>query len=578
MQKILVIEDETSVRENIIELLFAEEFEVICAENGRQGVRRATAEVPDLIICDVMMPELDGFGVLTELRQNPATSRIPFIFLTAKADRADWRQGMELGADDYLTKPFTREELLGAIAARYQKQLALQQERDRELQQLEQKYRHRLQTDSLTTLPTRLMLPSLLEQATAKITASEPIVPLICLGLDRFSRINDNLGNDFGDRLLVAVAQRLNASVRMGCATIRLDSDRFAIITPPSPSRTQAARTTETILTSLRLPFRLEDQEIFITASFGIALYPQDGRHIEQLIQNATKALNVVKVQGGDDYQFYLAARHGYSENDLALENQLRYALERQQLQLYYQPQYHLQTGEITGAEALLRWRLDDGSFIPPAKFIPLAETSGLIVPIGEWVLQTACQEAKIWQKAGFPNLRVAVNISARQLERPDWRSSLVKILTNEDFPPQLLELELTESILLRDTEAAIKALQALKALSVRIAIDDFGTGYSGLSYLQRFPFDKLKIDRSFILNLHQDSTKSNLTQAIIEMARYLHLKVVAEGVESAEEMAWLQERYCDEIQGYFFSHPLPLEQFLKFLDPRNRGSMNALG
>ncbi|WP_199248904.1 bifunctional diguanylate cyclase/phosphodiesterase [[Phormidium] sp. ETS-05] len=567
MHKILVIEDETSVRENIIELLFAEEFEAIGAKNGREGLRLAIAESPDLIICDVMMPELDGYGVLAELRQNPATARIPFIFLTAKAERADWRQGMELGADDYLPKPFTRQELLGAIAARNQKQQALQQELERELQQLEQKYRHRLQTDSLTKLPTRLMLPELLEQATTKVNASEPIVPLICLGLDRFSRINDNLGNDFGDRLLIAIAQRLNACIRIGCATVRLDSDRFAIITPPSSSRTQAARTAETILTSLRLPFRLEGQEIFITASLGIALYPQDGRQIEPLIHNATKALNAVKLQGGDNYQFYLAARHGSkSENDLALENQLRYALERQQLQLYYQPQCHLQTGQVTGAEALLRWRLDDGSFVPPAKFIPLAETSGLIFPLGEWVLQTACREAKIWQKAGFPNLRVAVNISARQLERPDWRSSLVRILTNEDFPPQLLELELTETILLRDIEAAMKALQSLKALGVRIAIDDFGTGYSGLSYLQRFSFHKLKIDRSFIQNIHRDSTKSSLTQAIIEMARYLNLKVIAEGVESVDEIAWLKQRHCDEIQGYFFSHPLPLQELIKFL------------
>ena len=603
MTKILVIEDELEVRENILEILKAEKFEVIEAENGFAGMRLAIAKQPDLIICDVMMPQLDGYGVLRVLRKNQNTATIPFIFLTAKSEKYDWRLAMELGADDYLTKPFSTQELLAAIAARLQGRFALEQKHARELRQLENKYSNLLYYDSLTALPNRLSLRSLFEQARAKLsqemqhyasntggstdklsagetlqqgkgfapmatpeTPTKKMLPVLCLGLDRFSRINETLGYSFGDLLLKAVANRLSNFLETGDVVARLNSDQFAIFTGAIAQRKEASKIAANLLAAIAKPFVIEGKEVFVTASTGIAVYPQDGQLIDQLLQKANKAMRRVKESGGNNYQFYIAVWHRGSDEILALENGLRYALDADEFELYYQPQIDLQTGQIVGAEALLRWQHPQLGLVSPAKFIPLAEESDLIVPIGEWVLKTACQQGKAWQAAGFPSLRMAVNLSGRQFARLDLRYRLVQILKEANFNLEYLDLELTESIVVQDPKAAIGILNLLKTLGVKIAIDDFGTGYSSLSYLQQFPFDLLKIDRCFIKNISKNTTNQALTKSIIEMAHSLKLQAIAEGVETEAEMRLLRQYKCDFMQGYLFSKPLPALKFEQLL------------
>ncbi|MEW6495928.1 MAG: EAL domain-containing protein [Cyanobacteriota bacterium] len=579
MKKILVIEDEEFVRENILELLDAEGFEVIGAENGSVGVDAAKLMVPDLILCDVMMPKLDGFGVLTELRQDAKMAAIPFIFLTAKAAKSDFRQGMELGADDYITKPFTRAELLGAITSRLKKQAAVQEHFHTELQQAKEQLNYLIHHDSLTNLPNRLSLRERFKQVKLKNSDSEKLVTVLCLGLDRFNQINDNLGHAVGDLLLKAVAERIKACVGNHDIVARLNAAQFAIILtfdksdscPTTQYKKVVGDVAQNILNQLSQTFELGTRELFVTASIGIALDPRDGTDIEQLLNHANTAMLQAKQQGGDQYEFYSVAFNIGSSERLALQSSLRHALERQELLVYYQPQVDLKTGQIVGAEALVRWQHSERGLISPDKFIPIAEETGLIIPIGEWVLQTACKQTKIWQEAGFSDLRIAVNLSSRQFSQIDLRHQLVSILMEIGLDPKYIELELTESMLVQNTEVAIRRLNALKSLGVEIAIDDFGTGYSSLSYLQQFPFNILKIDRCFIRNITENPNNAAITRAIIEMAKSLNLKLIAEGVETEAELSFICQHQCDVMQGYIFSPPLPAHEFEQLLISKKR-------
>ena len=568
MKKILVIEDEASIRENILELLEAENFEGFGADNGLAGVKLAREILPDLILCDLMMPVIDGYSALTLLRAEPATASIPFIFLTALSDRTHLRTGMELGADDYLTKPCTPNELLRAIQTRLQKREAVQQHYMAEIKRASDQLNDLLYYDSLTQLPNRLSLAERFRQIlnTCAPTDTNKLIPVLCVGLDRFNRINDTLGHETGDLLIKDFAERLKTSLDTDLTIARLNGDRFAILLPPADRKQDAAAVAETIQDSLSQPFLSDSQEIFLSASIGIALYPRDGTSLEKLLQHASQAMHLAKQQGGNQHQFYTAAFLSATSDDLALETDLRYALERQEFQVCYQPQVSLQTGKITGAEALLRWHHPKRGLILPARFIPLAEETGLIVPIGEWVLSAACRQAQGWHQAGFSGLRVAVNLSSRQFSQLNMRQRLTDILIETGFNPTYLDLELTESVLLENSQAAIRRLSALKALGLQIAIDDFGSGYSSLRYLQQFPFDILKIDRNFVNNISADARNRAITAALIDMAHQLDLKVIAEGVETKEELAFLRQHQCDEMQGYLFSRPLAAAEFEKLL------------
>ncbi|MCL1475922.1 putative bifunctional diguanylate cyclase/phosphodiesterase [Argonema antarcticum] len=580
MKKILVIEDEAAIRDNILELLETENYEGIGAANGSIGIHLAQEHTPDLILCDVRMPKIDGHGVLEALRHDPITAAIPFIFLTAQADKTDLRQGMELGADDYLTKPCTSEELLRAIASRLKKQATVTGSYTAALKQASQQLNHLNYYDRLTNLPNRQLLQErfnkalqrdILRQRNPQLVQpevnDEQFLPILYLSLDRFSRINETLGHSSSDSLIKAIARRLQNCLDSNDTIAHLSLEHFAILLTTINQKKGIGDFAQTILDVLSKPFLLKNgNEIFITASIGISLYPHNGNNIEKLLQNAHKAMNHAKNLGGNNYEFYASKFSLGASDRLALESSLSYALEREELQVYYQPQVNLQTGKIVGAEALLRWNHPERGLVSPAKFIPLAEETSLIIPIGEWVLKTACQQMKRWQNLGVPSLRVAVNLSARQFNQANLRFMVYQTLMETGLEPQYLELELTENIFLENVEIGAIRLIAFKAIGVQIAIDDFGTGYSSLSYLQHLPFDVLKIDQCFIRHINENAKNQAIVTAIIQMAHQMNLKVIAEGVETEAELAFLRQHQCNEIQGYLFSRPLSVEAFEKLL------------
>ena len=569
MVKILLIEDEELVRENVLELLDAEGFETCCADNGRVGINIAQQENPDLILCDVMMPELDGYGVLEQVRQNPQTVTIPFIFLTAKAAKGDFRAGMELGADDYLTKPFTRAELLGAVGSQLRKKAAIAARYQSEINKTKLELEHKIRHDSLTGLPNRLSL----RENFADILNSRQdegqntsVIPVMCLCLDRFKIIKENLDSLYSELLLKEVAQRLTSCTHQSDTIAYLSENRYALILPTADSQSLATERGQEIIHALSQPFQLNDQEVFVSGSIGISLYPNHGDGIEDLLICANRAMDYSSQNGGNQVQFDAPTLKVGSSERLALETGLRYVLEREELQVYYQPRVCLKSGSIVGAEALVRWFNPERGMVSPGQFIPIAEESGLIVPISEWIYRTACEQLKIWQSKYAQDLVIAVNLSSRQFVEPNLREHLETILQETQLDPKYLELELTEGMLVQNPPLAKQKLEALNLLGIKIAIDDFGTGYSSLSYLQQFPFEILKIDQCFVRNLTEDATNAAITIAIMQMAHSLNFRVIAEGVETEAELAFLRQHPCDEIQGYFFSPPLPAHKFEELL------------
>jgi diguanylate cyclase len=571
--KILVIEDDSTIREDIIEVLNCAEFEAIGAEDGLVGIQQARKHKPDLIICDIMMPRLDGYNVLATLRRDPEVAIIPFMFLTAKSSKVDLRQGMKLGAVDYLVKPIGQAELLEAVNTQIDKWAAIKSYYSSTIEETQRKVDYLLYFDPLTELPNRLALREKLDNIIAEQAAKHiGIVPIMSIDLDRFKRVNDALGEASGDYLLRSVAERLISCVEPEHIISRLDADEFAIVLTDTDTKGKASKLASQILKALSRPFAIEGQEVFVTASIGIATYPQDGDDINTLLTNANIAMAHAKQQGGSCYEFYIPnLTIGLSEQ-IELQADLHHALARNEFQVYYQPQVNLRTGKIVGAEALLRWRHPKHGMISPIKFIPLAEESGDILAIGEWVMTTACQDIKRWQDmlkqsaANCPQLKIAVNLSGRQFQQPNLNTTIVQILEDVDLEPQYLELELTESIIVRDVESSIAKLSALKLLGLQISIDDFGVGYSSFSYLKQLPFDILKIDRCFIRDIDTDIKNQAITSSIIQMAHKMGLKVVAEGVETHTEMEFLIENDCDEIQGYLISPPIPFDQFSRML------------
>lgn len=420
--------------------------------------------------------------------------------------------------------------------------------------------------DSLTDLPNRVQFIERLEQAMADADRNERLVGVVFLDLDRFKNINDSLGHDKGDKLLREVAVRLNGAMRRGDTVARLSGDEFALALADMGHVDDAIHVAQKILDVFHQPFRVAGHDLFVTASMGISLYPFDDRGAHELLRNADVAMYRAKEFGKNNYQFYVAEMTAVVAERLTLENDLRSALERGEFALNYQPIADCQSGKIVGMEALLRWKHPERGMISPALFIPLAEETGYIVPIGEWVLRTACEQCRRWQKMGFPWLYVAVNISSRQFHQKDLPASIHKILQETGFNPGALDLELTEGLIMHQAEATIETLRKLVDMGIHISIDDFGTGYSSLSYLKRFPINVLKIDQSFVRDIPRDEDDAAIASTIITMAHSLGLKVVAEGVETLEQLNFMRAHHSDAMQGYFFSRPLPPEQFEKFL------------
>ena len=429
----------------------------------------------------------------------------------------------------------------------------------------EETIRHQAYHDALTKLPNRVLFRDRMTQALAHARRRKEMAAMLFLDLDRFKIINDTLGHAVGDKLLQGVAHRLRECLRKEDTVARLGGDEFMLLLSGVNQVEDAARIAEKVLNAIRPPFQIDSHELYINTSIGISLYPHDGEDAETLVKNADIALYRAKERGRDTYQFYAATMNEKAYEQLELENKLRRALERNEFVLHYQPQFDMHMGKIIGMEALIRWQQPDGQLLYPLDFIAIAEDTGMIVPIGEWVLKTACAQNKLWQTSDFLPLRVAVNLSGRQFHE-SLVPTIADVLKRTGLEPQFLELELTETSIMKNDEIAVKILTELKSMGIQICIDDFGTGYSSLSYLKRFPIDTLKIDRSFIRESMRDADHAAIVVAIITMAHTLKLKVVAEGVESPEQWAFLRDHNCDKMQGNLFSNPLPVDAFTRLI------------
>ena len=430
----------------------------------------------------------------------------------------------------------------------------------------EEEIEHLAYHDSLTGLPNRLLFVDRIEVALSKARYSREPLMVLVVDIDRFKTINESLDHRSGDTLLQQLGSRLRHTVQDGDTVARLGGDQFLVLMPRIGSASAIPSIAERILDAVRHPFHIEGRELFVTASIGISLFPDDGDDVSTLLQAADTAMNRVKREGRDAYMLYRPDMNARARERMKLETSLRRALERTEFLLHYQPQISLRTGKVVGAEALLRWRRGDIAIVPPGDFISILEETGLIVTIGEWVLRTACAQLHEWHDAGFPEIRLAINLSARQFQHAGLVDKIRTILAETRVPPSSLLLEITESVAMERAQGSLAKLTELKALGVQLALDDFGTGYSSLAYLKRFPIDVLKIDQSFVRGVEFDAKDAALGATSIAMAHGLNMRVIAEGVETEGQREFLKAHGCDEIQGFLISRPQTPEGFRRFL------------
>ena len=560
MTKILIIEDEPFIRENLEDILALEGFETLAATDGLTGIQLAQQALPDLIICDIMMPYGDGYDVLNALREAPQTEAVPFIFLTAKADRASLRQGMTLGADDYLTKPFTPQEVLEAVRARLKKITAQTRRYQAQVAHLATELEFQRIHDALTGLPNRVALEAGFQSILPSLQGSSQYLALLYLTFDQLAAIRAALGVDLSLALVQQIGQRLTTAAQGG-GIAYLSDHQFAMVMGPSSTLSQAQTRAEAVAQMFDTPITLEDHNLFLIPKIGVAIYPQDGVSLDTLLLEAEMAATGLTDQGDRPVGFYSTDLHQQVKYRFALESDLHHALDRQEFQVYYQPQIDLKTQTLAGAEALMRWFHPVRGNISPAHFIPIAEATDLMVPIGEWVLRTACQQIQRWPH--YPaTARISVNLSPRQFAAPNLLQTIMQVLAETGLPPHRLELEITETVLIQDANLAQRLLREMKDSGIHIAIDDFGVGYSSLQYLSQFALSTLKIDRCFVNHLGSRPKNQTLVAAMIKIAHDLGLQVVAEGVETEADLACLQSLDCDIAQGYWYSPPLAIEAF----------------
>jgi diguanylate cyclase (GGDEF)-like protein len=527
-----------------------------------------------------MPPGWDGLETIERLWA--VDPQIQIVICSAYSDH-DWEDLIaRLGRSDkllVLKKPFEMIEVLQcahALTSKWRYEGELREhvdslakdvtDRTRNLEAANKQLRHLATHDALTSLPNRVLLDDRMSQAIVHGERADEGFAVCVLDLDRFKFINDSLGHRAGDELLKHVARRLTSAVRSVDTVARLGGDEFVLIITQTRTQADTERVARNVIEALQASVAIGEHEVHTSASIGIAFYPGDGTTIETLYAHADAAMYCAKQRGGSSVECFAPSMNLATEDRVRFEGDLHRALKQQQFELHYQPKFNAATRRIHSAEALIRWRHPERGLIPPDLFIPLAEESGLIVPIGEWVLREACRQARAWQDQGLPSLRVAVNISAVQFRRLDLVDTVRCALTDAGIDAQYLEIELTETAVMSDPEESVEILERLSRMGVIVSVDDFGTGYSSMSYLRRFPIDKLKIDRSFITNVMTSADDAAIVQAIISLAHSLRLTVVAEGVETAEQVAFLQKHGCDQYQGYYFSRPVEAAAFAELL------------
>ncbi len=573
---IMLVDDEPVMLEIVQALLEEEGYRhFISVEDSTQAVAKLVDANPDLLLLDLDMPQVDGFQVLQRVRELDDFAHLPIIILTASENPDNKLKALELGATDFLSKPVDPSEL----ALRVRNTLSAKSYQD-----------HLAYYDNLTGLPNRLLFINQLDKGICQAKRDDRSLVLLDIGLDHFRNINESLGVHCGDQILQTVASRLTRVLRgsdvlgRGDARLQIEStartggDEFSVVLYGAKSVENASIVSRRVLEALKQPFSLEDNDVHLTASIGIAVAPDDGDDADTLFKHAVSAKDFAKKQGKDRYQFYSSEMEAHSRMLMQMTSDLRTALEKSQFELYYQPQVDAVSGRIIGMESLIRWFHPENGLVSPMEFIPVAEEMGLIVPIGEWVLHQACHRASEWNAAGHKDLKVSVNVSANQFKDPGFKASIVSALLSSSLSPCNLVLEITESMLMSDIDELADLLHEIKSLGVSFSLDDFGTGYSSLSYLKKFPIGELKIDRSFLLEVPANNDDNSIVRAIIAMAHSLGQVVVAEGVEEIEQLEFLRQHDCDVIQGYYYSKPLSQPDFSEYLAsqleaPRQRQS-----
>jgi diguanylate cyclase (GGDEF)-like protein len=557
-------------------------FQLDSAYQGQEAlelVKRAQAQGRPyaMAFTDMRMPPgWDGLETIEQLWK--ADPHLQIALCTAFSDYTWEAMAERLEFGDQLLvlkKPFDSLEIrqmASALTRKWQmaqdaamKVLTLEQTIEARVHEL-LKVSHLLQYDVLTELPNSTLLGDRLNQSLALSRRHDKQLAVMFLGLDRFKRINNALGHPTGDEMLKRVGQNLVACVRASDSVFRYGSDEFVVILADIHHPQQTKGIAEKLLNAIRAPQHIAGHDLSVTASLGISIYPEDGFDAIALIKKAETAMRNVKESGPNDFSFFIDEMNQRAREQQSIESGIRLALERNEFVLHYQPKLDLGSGKVVGAEALIRWQKPGQGWVYPTDFIGVAEDSGLIVPLSKWVLAQACQQARAWQAKGLPKLYMSVNVSAIDFRQRDFVEGIEQILKQTGMDPTLLELEITEGVLMQNVDATMVALNRLKALGVRLAIDDFGTGYSSLSYLQRFPIDVLKIDQSFIRGLSRDSNDAALVSAIISLGKSLKLTVIAEGVETLEQLNFLKALQCEEGQGYYFSKAVEPDAFVKYL------------
>jgi len=616
---VLIIDDTPANVGILVEYLEGRRVRVAVAQEGEEGLARAEFVQPDLILLDVMMPGMNGFETCRRLKASASTRDIPVIFMTALSDTQDKIAGFAAGGVDYVTKPFQIDEVWARVTthlalrsaqqrlaqqnAQLQQEIAMRRRAEAELQtanslleqrvaertaelvrtnvSLEQKIADYNQAerridfmahhDALTGLPNRVLLEDRINQAIAQARRhQDEMVAQLHIDLDHFKTINDSLGDRIGDLLLQSVASRLQQCTREGDSLGCLGGNAFGVCLAALRSSNDAALVANKVLESLSRPFAVEGHELHISASIGVGFFPSDGGDASALLRAANAAMYKAKQKGRGNYQFFTAALHEAARRRMAATNQLRQALAQDEFSVYYQPQVDMESGRIFSAEALLRWT-------PPGKtprscvdFIAIAEETGIIVPIGEWVLRQACTQLRRWRDGGHPEMRIAVNLSARQFAQANLTDYVAQVLEETGIPADALELEITESVTMQPSDDNIAVLHRLSNMGVQLSIDDFGTVYSSLAYLQNFPIHALKIDRSFVIGINEETHDAAIVTAIIAMAHSLHLNLIAEGVDRAEHVSFLTAHGCLAAQGFYYSQAVPADTLTQLLNRRN--------
>ncbi len=680
LPRLLIIDDDDITALILIEVCDNQYFQVKHAGNGKEGIDLFKEWKPDLVLLDVLMPEMDGFECLTLLRQMPKTALIPIVMLTGIDDLDSIYKAFKLGATDFIVKPidwttlkyrleymyrsasglikladslyeaqqiahlgswhwdiltntldFSEEfyHVMDMAAERKEKPLTkktifsrlssedadklnhlinLTQEtrqsfkiectlisRDgvehiircnavpkedqagnliairgtvqdiTEFKRFEEKIQFLSDYDALTGLYNRNMFQKMLTESMQLYRKSGEKFAILFIGLDKFKRINETLGPSAGDLILKTLAQRASISCPNN-NIFKLSGDGFAVIVKPLSDHYAAENVAKQWISDLRMPFLIDANEIFMTISIGIVIFPNDSKNPDEIIKNGEIAMHYAKLQGGNRYEFFSESLNEYAVNQFKLECQLQRAIERSQLVVFYQAKVNIQTGMILGMEALIRWKHPELGLVSPQVFICLAEESGLIQSIGDWVLKTVCLQQMAWKTLGFPAIPVSVNISSLQFDNSNFVENLIHTLTETKLPPEYLILEVTESAMMNDVQKALSIMTALKKVGVKISIDDFGTGYSSLSYLIEFPIDELKIDRSFVAHMGENESSAVITSAILALGKALNLQVVAEGVETQAQADFLLDHGCYIAQGYLYSKPIPADEFFEFV------------